>query len=261
MFRRILCVILCLSIGPIHAETTWSAESLDALTTDQEALPDPDPVNFLVKCTERYKDDHIKNYRSILLKQETIDKKLQPREEIEFLYRDQPYSVFMHWLKGQRKADTALYVRGENSDQLLIHPAGLAGALVKVVARDPEGSDARQAGRYSMKETGLLKGIELSLNAWRAAKEAGTLHVRYLGVRNLREAGDRPCYTMRRTYEKPDEEGVSEVTLYIDKQTWFQIGAVLKDSENRLIGEYIFKDIQLNAPLKDNQFTRAAVAP
>ena len=44
----------------------------------------------------------------------------------------------MRWLKGQRKANAALYVEGENNNMMLANPTGLAGKLVKVVSRDPE---------------------------------------------------------------------------------------------------------------------------
>jgi hypothetical protein len=248
-------------MGPTRAETLWSPETLDTLAADQEPLPAADPVDLLTKSLDHYKQREIKGYRAILLKQERIADKLQPREEIELFIREQPYSVFMHWLKGARRADTALYVEGENSGEMLIHPSGLAGALVKVVSRDIHGADAREAGRYSIKDLGLRRAVELSITSWKAAQDAGTLRARYLGVRNLVEAGDRPCYTIRRTNDKPDEEGLVESTLYIDKETLFQIGAVLKGPEGKLLGEYIYRDIDLNTKFKDNQFKRSAVAP
>ena len=79
-------------------------------------------------------------------------------------------------------------------------------------------------------------------------------------LRKVREAGDRLCYALRRTCAEPEEDQVTEVTIYIDKETWFQIGSVLKAEDGKLIGEYIFRDIHLNPTFKPNQFERSAVS-
>src|SRR5205085_11055163 len=137
-----------------------------------------------------------------------------------------------HWLRGARKADSVLYVAGQNKDMMLVHPTGLAGAFVKVVSRDPEGDEARQAGRYTIKEFGLKKAMARALKDWKAARDQGTLQVEYLGIRKVREAGDRLCYTLHRT-QKADQEGLTDITIYIDKETWLQVGTVQKDADNK----------------------------
>jgi hypothetical protein len=164
----------------------------------------------------------------------------------------------MRWLKGAGRAATALYVAGANDDKMLVHPTGLAGALVKVTAVDPEGAEARQSGRYSIKEFGLKKTVERTLKDWKAAKEKGTLKVEYRGVEKLHAVGDRPCYTLRRTQD-PDELGTTEVTIYLDTETWFQVGTLQRGRDGRLIGEYFYRDIQLNPTFPADQFTRAAL--
>jgi hypothetical protein len=225
----------------------------------QEPLPTGDVIAFLEKCLQRYDQQKIKGYRVILLKQERIGGKVQPSEEIECFYRAKPYSVFMHWLRGQRKAESSLYVEGENGGKMLAKPSGLAGLLVPVVERDVDGADARQSGRYTMKEFGLKIAIQKTYRDWKAAKEKSALRVQYLGVRKVREAGDRLCYTLRRTCIVPEEEGVTEVTIYIDKENWLQVGSVLKGEDGSLIGKYIFRDLRINPQFKSNQFKRSAL--
>jgi hypothetical protein len=218
-------------------------------------------VTFLEKCVQRYEQQGILGYSVILHKQERIGGKLQASEDIECCYREKPYSVFMHWVRGQRKAESSLYVDGENGGKMLAKPAGLAGVFVKVVERDVDGDDARQSGRYTMKEFGMKAGIQKTYRDWKAAKDKGALRVQYLGLRKVREVGDRLCYMLRRTCVEPEEDNVSEVTVYIDKDNWLQVGAVLKDADGRLIGEYMFHDLHINAEFKPNQFTRSALAP
>jgi hypothetical protein len=225
----------------------------------QEPLPVEDVVAFLEKCMQRYDQLAIQGYSVILHKQERIGGVLQPSEDIECYYREKPFSVFMHWLRGQHKAESALYVEGENGDKMLAKPAGVAGIFVKVVERDVDGEDARQSGRYTMKEFGLKAAVEKTYRDWKAAKDKGMLHVRYLGVRKVREAGSRLCYTLRRTCSVPEEDGVTEVTIYIDKENWLQVGSVLKGEGGKLIGEYMFRDLRINPEFKPNQFKRSAL--
>ena len=255
---------LCLSLGLFPA-AGWEgplppAKPVATAAAGKEPLPVADPVDFLHQCLERYDRQQIQGDRLVMQKQERIRRKRGPLEVIEVWFRAKPYSVFMHWLAGARQAASVLYVAGENNGQMLVHPTGLAGTLVKVVTRDPEGPEARREGRYSIKEFGLRATQERTWNDWKAAKEQGTLRVEYLGVEKVKPAGDRACYALRRTQE-PDADGVTEVIVYIDRETRFQVGTVLRGDRGELIGEYMYRDIHLNPEFKPGQFTAAALEP
>jgi hypothetical protein len=165
-------------------------------------------------------------------------------------------------------ADSALYVAEENKEKdrdgnlksmMLVHPAGLAGKLRPVVSRDPEGEEARQAGRYTLPDFGIEKGTQRTLASWKAAQAKGQLNVEFLGEVKVPEAGDRSCYKLRRTkYAKPEEDGVTELTIYIDKETWLQVGSVLKGEKDQYIAQYFFRDIKLNPDVKE-AFTKEAL--
>jgi hypothetical protein len=256
-----MCLPLCLvlsgaRIDPPAADDPPSPGAPFA----EEPLPAADPVDFLQKCLDRFDQQNIHGYTLNFLKQERLAGKLQEREEIEVAFRSHPFSVFMHWLRGNKRADKVVYVQGENGGMMLAHPTGLAGAFVKVVSRDPDGDDAKASGRYSIKSFGLRNNTELSLKTWREGKEKGTSKISYLGVRKVFEAGDKPCYTLRRIPDHPEDDGVTEIILYIYKDTWLRAGSVLKGQDDKLIGEYFNRDIRLNPDFKPDQFTREAVA-
>src|SRR5438105_4851624 len=260
VYRQLACLPFWLLLAPVPPAAGCSgAPSQAAPVAAEEPLPGGDVIAFLEKCVQRYDQQNIKGYSVILHKQERIGGKLQPSEEIECFYREKPFGVFMHWLRGQRKAESSLYVEGENGGKMLAKPAGLAGLLVPVVERDVDGADARQSGRYTMKEFGLKAAIQKTYRDWKAAKEKGTLRVQYLGVRKVHEVGDRLCYVLRRTYAEPEEDNVTDVTLYIDKENWLQVGSVLKDAGGKLIGEYLFHDLRINPEFKPDQFKRSAL--
>ncbi len=249
-----LCLLLAMGCG--HPAPT--AKPVVTARDGAESLPASDPVAFLAKCLKRYDEQNIQGYRATFQKQERINGQLGPLEVIQVAFRAHPYSVFMKWLQGARKAQSVLYVEGENNDKMLVHPTGLVGRLITDVARDPDGPEARQEGFYSIREFGLRKTLERTLRDWRAAKDQGTLKVEYLGVRKVGATGNRPCYTLHRTQE-PDARGVTDVTVYIDTETWFQVGTVLKGNQGELIGEYMYRDIQLNPEFSADQFKPSAL--
>jgi len=272
MRRLLLCLPLCLLMAPSSLPTRPAAAGTaepdrEAVTERPDALPDSaameqlartDPVQFLHQCL-RYYERNVAGYHLVMQKRERIDGKERPPEEIEVWFRERPYAVHLHWLKGARLAQRAVYVAGENDGQMLVLPAGWR-RLAGVVARDPDGPDARQSGRFSIKEYGLKNGLLRALRAWEAAQEAGQLHVEYLGERKLPEAGDRECLGLHRTrFAHPEEDGVADQTLWFDRDTWLLAGSLAKDANGGVIGEYWFRDVQLNPKMDDEIFTRESL--
>jgi hypothetical protein len=222
-------------------------------------LATTDPIAFLKECILRY-DREVRGYTATLQKQERIDGRLERTELIDIAFREQPFSVLMRWKEGARRAAAVLYVKGENRDQLLVQPAGVL-SVAGIVPRSPNGSDAKKAGRYPLTEFGIKIGMQRTLASWERANKANALHVEFLGVKEIKEAGGRPCWILKRTgYAAPEEkEGITELTTYIDKDSWLQVGTLLKGEENQLIGEYFFREIKLNSDLPADTFAPNAL--
>jgi hypothetical protein len=228
-----------------------------------DALPDPDPIAFVEKCLERYEHE-VHAYSTTLRKQERVNGHLNPPEKIEVSFREKPFSVYMQWEQGVRKAERVLYVEGENKGKMLCRPTGfIARALVgDVVMRALDAPDVVDSGRFSITEFGLRKGMQSTLADWKAARQRSALHIEYLGIHKVLEAGDRPCYKLRRTrYEKPEYDGITEMTVYIDRDSWLQVGSVLRGEGDILIADYFFSNIRLNPSFAPNQFERSALIP
>jgi hypothetical protein len=230
-----------------------------------EELARTDPIAFLQACIVRY-NRQVHGYRCILHKRERLEGKLQDPEEIDVSFREDPFSVFFEWREGARKALRVLYVEGENKDQLVVKPKpierlGLTIPL-PVVTRDPLGADARASGRYPLTEFGIAIGTRRTLYAMDKARKEHALHVEYLGLRKIKELDDRACYVFRRTgYRQPEEsDGITELTFYVDKETWLQTGSILKGKGGQLLGEFFFRKVELNPTFPPDTFTRAAVA-
>lgn len=270
MRRLWLCLPLCFALipaiprpEPARRETPPLPEVADrgGRLPDgpaMERLARTDPVAVLENCLRRYARE-VKGYQAALLKQERIGGKLQRGEVIDVLFREGPFSVRLDWREGARLARRTLYVRGENNDRLLVLPTILPG-LLGVVERDPRGPEARRSGRYPLTEFGMKIGTQRVLAGWEEARKQGSLHVEYLGESRVREAGDRPCWVLRRTgYARADDEGIAELTVYVDRESWLQVGSVLRGADGQVIGSYFFRDVRLNPPFRDDDFTRAAL--
>src|SRR5262249_52877338 len=178
------------------------------LPTDEQMkrLAKEDPIAFVENCLRRYQRD-VKGYTAIFEKRERINGKLNDKEVIDFCLREERHSVCMKWLQGARRAQGAIYVAGENKDMMLVRPTGrLLGRLI--VERDPDGEEAREAGRYSLKEAGLRKGAECIYKTWKEAQDSKGLFVEFLGEQKVKEAGDRGGYGLKRSrHQKPERGG------------------------------------------------------
>lgn len=271
MHRVLLCLPLCLLMGSDRPEFHAPPPPAVVLADDGGALPKgaemerlakDSPLTLFENCLKRYTRE-VKGFSCTFQKQENIDGKLYPTEVIDVCFREKPHSVYMAWKEGTRRAERVLYVKGENKDKMLCRPAGKAARLIvgDVVERDVDGADARAAGRYTLQEFGMKLGLERSYADWKTAREEGTLQVEYLGIKKVKEAGDRSCYAVRRTSKKPDRDGISECIIYIDTDNWLPVGTVLKDEKGNLLAAYYWRDINLKPEFKKDQFEKAALTP
>jgi hypothetical protein len=214
------------------------------------------PAHFLEMCLERYKRE-VTGYSATFRKRERVGGKLGPMEKLEVHFREQPFSVYMKWVEGAGMAQKVLYVAGENKGKLL---ARATLTFLGVFEKDVDGAEAKKTGRYTIDQFGIYLGTKRTLAAMRKAEARGQLHVAYHGIFKVAELGDRLCYKFVRTpYVPPEEEGVYEYTLYIDKENWLQVGSVLRDVNGNVIAEYYFRDLVVNPSFKKDQFTRNAL--
>ena len=268
MRRLLLCLPVCLVFISGLSSTQPGAKSSFREVDDNgdplpsqaslEELAKTNPIAFLEDCIRRY-DREVKGYTATLYKQERLAGELERTEVIDVAFREEPFSVLMKWREGTRRASAVLYVKGENQDQMLVRPSGVF-SVAGVVRRDPNGPDAKKAGRYPLPEFGVKIGMQRTLASWQRAARRNALHVEYLGAKRIKEAGGRRCWVLRRTgYAKPEEDGITELTTYIDTETWLQLGTVLKNSEGQLIGSYFFRDVHLNPEFAADTFAPEAL--
>jgi hypothetical protein len=264
-FARYLFIALFIACGlalPLATSSTSATDSPPG-ASEMTNLARNDPLAFLESCLKHY-DREVRGYQAIMQKQERLQGRLQNKETIEVAFREQPYSVSLHWLQGARRADRVVYVAGENEGMMLAHPAGVAGKLVKVVKRKVDSDEARESGRYTLDQFGFKKTLARVITSIQTAKKKGALHLEFQGQAKAIEAGQRVCFKIKRTYSEPESDGTQELTLYVDRENYLPIGVVVKGKvdpatgNRELLGEYFYRDVRLNPEIPPDQFKDTA---
>ncbi len=263
MGRLLVGVLLCLWVAPESGPTPRCRAVLmssEPVVIDHQSVPLPTPEQFalLAKTNPvamleagliRYQRE-VTGYRCTLVKRERIAGKLQPREVIDASFSEQPFSVLMRWREGGGLTVASLFVDGENQNRLTVRRRFLTLDL------HPDDERVRATSRYHIRDFGIYRGMERTFLAWSNAQRLGQLRFKYLGEQNVPELLGRRCYVIRRTCFTPEEDGITEVTIYIDVVTWLQVGVVLK-AGNELVGEYFFREVQLSPQFSPDEFKRS----
>lgn len=259
MLRWLIFLPLCLFLQDMHWHLDQEAATQDAVRDTEfheqkiEDILRTDPPKFLQMSLDKYNRE-VQGYSCILIKKERVNKIVRKLEKTECYFKEQPFSVYMNFLEGVGEAQKVLYVKGENDNKMVALPAGI-GRFLGPLKFDTDTPKARNAGRYLITEFGIKLGTERTLKAMLAAKERNALFVQYEGVFKVPEVGDRLCYKLIRTpYTPVEDEGVFELTLYFDVETWLQVGSILKGPNDYFIAEYFFRDVKINPQFKDRQF-------
>lgn len=274
MYRFLLALspVLFLGCGSGDAQPARATDPKNAAVVDRgdrlptaaemEKLAKDDPIGFVEACLRRYNRE-VQGYKGVLEKQERVGGTLNDAEVVTIAFREKPHSALMIWQKGAGLAERSMYVEGENNNKLLARPNGgfARFAVGDIVERDVDSEDARKTSRYTMAQFGMKKATERVLGSLRDGKDSGDLNVEYLGIKKLKEAGDRPCYVLQRVFAKPDEEGIQKAVVSFDTENWLQIGTLLTKENGDLVAAYYFRDLEINPDFKPEQFTRAALKP
>jgi hypothetical protein len=217
-----------------------------------------DPVGALSHSLQKYQKE-VEGYTCTFIKQDRLKGDLKATETIDCEFQQYPYSILMRWKQGTGRAESTLYVTGENDNQLLIIPSSSTQkAALKLLGkryakRDVNSSDVLEAARYPANHFGFHIATLRVYEAWKAALDREELQVEYRGLLPVAELDGKICHVLHRICVHPEEEGLTDVTLYLDPVTHFQVGADLRENGN-IIGRYYFKNVKLNPKFQANHF-------
>ena len=137
----------------------------------------------------------IKDYSCVMIKRERIGGQLQESSTLYMKIREQPFSIYVKYLKPDKKAGVeALYRKGYHNDQLLGHEVGFK-AMAGSLWLDPNGRLAMAGQKYPITDGGIpnlvrkmMETVRLDLKNDPQGKET---FVKF--VENGGEIDGRPC--------------------------------------------------------------------
>jgi hypothetical protein len=238
-------------------------QEADATTTpDLAELAKRDPM-ALVRKGVAWFEENVKEYRTVLVKQELLGKELSDVQEVEVRVRQNPLSVYMVWLKNADQAkralwiDTADFVNSAGEKTSLVEPAGAVARLfVSQVEIPIHGARAKKASRRTIDECGFHATFRLFEMYNELAAERGDLKLSYGGTGKV---DGRPTYVITRELPYTGPDGPypdARLVMHLD-QEWLLPVAVYSyadQDEKLLLGRYVFTDVELNPDFDGDAF-------
>ncbi|NIO16582.1 MAG: DUF1571 domain-containing protein [Deltaproteobacteria bacterium] len=190
------------------------------------------------------------SYTGIFHKQERIGGKLRKKETIFFKFK-RPFKIYMKWIERPYRGRELIYVEGRNKNRIKAREGGLLGLFT--VNLDPMGSKVMRENRHPITESGLENLVKLIAEQVRRGVASGEL--------TSRDRGEDEVFGRRtRKLEGifPDDERKGyycyRTVLDMDMEAKVPIRVLVYDWEDRLIENYGFEDLRLNAGLTEEDF-------
>lgn len=279
--------------GLVVREPIVLVEAPQAVVDNHQSLPPDeefarlartDPVAMFDECLIRYQRE-VKGFKCGLEKEERIKGELKPLEKIALYVRGEVpdpatnkthIEVLMKWKEGAQKVmlfkvEGVLYREDQSRDKMTTWRPD--AVLSKANEVSIVGKDAQGASRYCIQDAGLYRTMLRTYNAWKTHQDAKTFNFAYEGLRAIPQLGGVECHVVKRICRTPEldpfamdfkvsssdtleQEGFSEVTVFVDAKRWLQVGTELRRANGELIGAYYFKDVELNPTFSPETFEK-----
>jgi hypothetical protein len=208
----------------------------------------PDPETWLGEAEIAY--DRVTGYTAVVHKQQRVSGELLPEETIFLKFR-KPLSVYMKWIKAPYKGSELLYVAGWNENQVRAH----RGGILRFVTRNLDPKDpGLMAGNLrpvtSMGVGFLLEAVSLNM---RKAIKRGELA---FSERAPETVYGRKTRALEATFPKDMAKEYDGCRFVINQDIENKILVRIRiyDRDDRLVENYGYENLVLNAPLADADF-------
>lgn len=209
----------------------------------------------------------VRDYTCTLLKRERLGTTLHPEQVMKVRFRQQPYSVMMHWIRNIDRIERVIYVKNRWIDHnaarpderalAICQPGALVRWLVKSVKKPIRGPEAKAAGRRFLDQFGFAKGLE-QLQEYAGPKDSPPLLI-YAGESTF---DGRPTWVLERTepyQSRPGRTDYRVAVFHIDQQWLVPVAAALYANAGRtkLVARYEHTNVRMNAGCSARDFDPA----
>jgi hypothetical protein len=219
------------------------------------------PLDLLREAQKRYRDTVV-DYTCFFTKQENLFGRMTAVQGADVKFRDQPFSIFMHWTQNPDKARRVCFVSGkwttkDGQAAALCEPEGaIARTFISKILRPIHGADAKAASRRTIDQFGFGNTLHLIVKYAMLAHQRGELQLVHLGDG---EVDGRPTYVFERRLPYTGEDGVYPdrvLVFHLDKETLLPVmcASYADDAKQELLGQYTYTKVRLNVGLTDASF-------
>ena len=202
----------------------------------------------------------VERYTARFVRQEHVDGTLRPREEVIVKFQ-RPGRLYMRWVAGPASGRQLLLVEGRDDGRALVHEPGvLSGRFTFLM--EPDHRRALRESRYPITEVGLGPLIDRIVQNVRRAQRPGARargdhgHTDDGRARRVEMLVDR--HEVRGPSSSPRIEpgafDAHRAELTIDLATGLIVGVTIFDWNDRMVGDYAYRHLRLDAPLTATDF-------
>jgi len=207
-------------------------------------------------------ETNVKDYTCTLIKRERIGDKLGEQEFMFVKVRHEPFSAYMYFLKPERiKGQEAIYVEGENNNELLGHGVGIK-KIAGTVSLKPTSMLAMQGQRYPITELGVLNLTRRLIEVGQEDMKYGECEVKFFNGAKIKLGSEQRAATVIQVVHPVPRRNFRfhMARIYVDDQLNMPVRYEAYDwpaSPNEkppLLEEYTHVDIKVNQGLTDSDF-------
>ncbi len=215
------------------------------------ALAKSDHMALLEYCLKNYERSYA-DYTCTFVKQERMAGKLGAPQVVEVKFMDDPFSVYMKWVRNIPAAERILYVEGKYNNKMLIKlKSSFLNILAGTVTREPDSKEVMEKTRRPVTMFGFKRALKSLLDVYSKAAERNDLTQSFGGYVKL-NGRDAIVIVRKLPPEKDYETAVTRT--YIDLQYLVPVKIEGTNWDGQLTGTYIYKDIKFNVGLNEDDF-------
>ncbi|MBI5765409.1 MAG: DUF1571 domain-containing protein [Planctomycetes bacterium] len=218
------------------------------------------PVGFLEECLAEA--SKLSAYTLTFQRQERLGilKELKPQENMRAEFREEPFSVRFTWTDDDSEYRQCVYVKGKNSNNVLLLPRnGLMGQPPKVQSYPPNFAVLFGKSRNPITDFGVKRMMERILDRIKKAKPHGEVAIKLCEPTEIGPHKE-PCFYLELRYPAGDEFPCKLQDLYISARTKLPVATYLwlsgkvERSGETLDGMYVYSGLRPVEHLADRYF-------
>ncbi len=236
-----------------------------------ESLVRESPLEALTESRDQL-DREARDYGCTFVKQERLSDDMGAEQEIEVLFRPDPYSVMMNWTRNAKLSQRVIYVKGKWIDEgaskpeyrelAVVQPLKVFTMIVGDSMKQPiNGFFAQRSSRRSIDEFGFKRALDLLIKYCDLARSRDELELAFKGESHF---DGRPVWVIRRHLPYTGEDGIYPdrvAEIYLDKEYRVPVAVYCYDRDRALpedlLGKYEYRNVRFGLGLTEKDFEPA----